>query len=141
MAVNISRICGIIAPLSGLLFIWIAVHNSPWFRWIEEDLSVLGEKGSATAFFSWGLALSALLSMLFVIGLSKGLFSQNQPMGYTGIILLVLGSLALAMVGLFPRTKIIPHNITSIAFFTLVPSGIFFRSLFNKIRAIALGVI
>lgn len=125
MAVTVSRICGIFAPLSGLVFVWIAVYNSPWFRWTEEDLSVLGVNGSATAFFNWGMVLAGVFSLVFAIGLGNGLFLRNRLLGHIGILLLILGSVALALVGLIPRTNVIPHDIASVAFFTAIPLGIF----------------
>jgi hypothetical membrane protein len=122
--VTISRICGVISPLTGLIFIWIAVHNSPWFRWTEEDLSVLGVNGSAAAFFNCGLVLTGLLSLAFVIGPGRSLLLR-QPLEYAAILSLVFGSIALAIIGLVPRTNAIPHNIASGAFFILIPLGMF----------------
>lgn len=125
MYVTISSVCGIISPLVGIVFILIAASKSPWFHWTEEDLSVLGVNGAATSFFIWGLVLSALLNTVFVIGLVKSQFVQNRQLGRIGVISLILGSVALCLTGLIPRTIAVPHNVVSIAFFTLIPLGVF----------------
>lgn len=125
MSVTISSICGIISPLVGIVFILIAASKSPWFHWTEEELSVLGVNGTATAFFIWGLVLSALLSTVFAIGLVKSRFVQNRQIGRIGVISLILGSIALSLTGLIPRTTAVPHNVFSVAFFTLIPLGVF----------------
>jgi len=53
----------------------------------------------------------------------------HPTLKYLGVSVLVLGSVALAVIGLIPRINTTPHNIASIAFFTLIPSGIFIIGL------------
>ena len=112
---RISGICGVASPLAGLTVIFVAVSNSPWFSWTENDISVLGVEGSMTMLFNWGLIFTGLLSLLFVISLRKNLVSGR--MGRLGINGFLLGSVAISATGMLPRSIDVPHDIVSIGAF------------------------
>ena len=115
---RVSGSCGVISQLLVLTIILVTIFNSPWFSWTEYDISVLGVEGSMTALFNWGLILTGLIHLVFVIGLSKSL-----PLGWLGRlggVSLLLGSVALSAVGVFPRTLDVPHDAASIAFYVLI---------------------
>ncbi len=112
MLTRVSGACGIASPLVGLTAILVAISNSPWFSWAEDDISILGVEGSTTALFNWGLILTGLLSLIFVIGLRKNLLSSR--LGQLGVVSLLLGSVALSATGILPRSIDVPHDIVSI---------------------------
>ena len=115
---RVAGACGITSQLVGLVVILVVISNSPWFRWTEYDISVLGVEGSATALFNWGLILTGLLSLVFTIGLWKSLIISR--VGRFGVASLLLGSISISLVGIFPRTADLPHDSASIAFFILI---------------------
>jgi len=115
---RISGACGITSQLLGLTVISVVISRSPWFRWTEYDISVLGAEGSATALFNWGLILTGLLSLVFAIGLWKSLVISR--VGRFGVASLLLGSICISLVGIFPRTNDLPHDSASIAFFIFI---------------------
>jgi len=94
------------------------ISYSPWFRWTEYDISVLGVEGSAATLFNWGLILIGLLSLIFAIGLWKSLVINR--VGRFGVASLFLGSISISLVGIFPRTINLPHDSASIAFYIFI---------------------
>lgn len=119
---KISGVCGIASQLVGVTFVLVVISGSPWFSWTENDLSILGVEGSATAVFNWGLILTGLLSLVFAIGLWKSLIRSLT--GYFGMVSLILGSISIFAVGVFPRTINLPHDSASIAFFVLITTAL-----------------
>ena len=115
---RVSGACGITSQLLGLAVILVTVFNSPWFSWTENDISVLGVEGSMTALFNWGLILTGLFYLVFAVGLSRSLPSSWA--GKSGGVSLILGSVALSAVGIFPRTFDLPHDTASVGFYVLM---------------------
>ncbi len=112
---RIAGACGITSQLVAVTALLVAISSSPWFIWTENYLSVFGVEGSATTLFNWGLILAGLFSLIFAIGLRKSLLSSR--LGQLGIVSLVLGSVAISAIGIFPRTIDVPHDSASLAFF------------------------
>ena len=115
---SIAGVCGITSQLVGLAALLVAVSSSPWFSWTENYVSVLGVEGSVTTLFNCGLILTGALSLIFAIGLGKSLLSSR--LGRLGMVSLILGSMALSAMGIFPRTVDLPHNLASIAFLMFI---------------------
>ena len=115
---RIAGICGIASQIVGVVVLLVAISSSPWFSWTENNISVLGVEGSATTLFNSGLILTGVLSLIFAIGLGKSLLSSRP--GQWGIASLVLGSVAVSTMGIFPRIIDLPHNLASIAFFMFI---------------------
>ena len=116
---SIAGVCGITSQVIGLVFLLAAVSRSPWFSWTENYLSVLGVRASAATLFNSGLILTGLFSLIFAIGLVKS-FPSGRVLGKIGAVSLVLGSMALSAMGIFPRTTDIPHDGASLAFFICI---------------------
>ncbi len=114
----VAGICGIASQLTGLATLLVAISSSPWFGWTEDNISVLGVEGSTAMMFNYGLVLTGVLSLVFAIGLGQSLLS-NRP-GKFGVVSLILGSLAISAMGVFPRTMDLPHDLASIAFFVFM---------------------
>ena len=68
--------------------------------------------------FNWGLILTGVLSLIFAIGLGHNLLFSR--LGQLGMVSLILGSMAISAMGIFPRTIDLPHDLASIAFFVFV---------------------
>jgi hypothetical membrane protein len=116
----------IVAGISGLLSQVVAVATlvfvlikSPWFRWLEHNLSILGVEGSARVLFNVGIGIAGILGIVLAVGLWDCVGSGGSA-GGVGIVSLALGSTALAVIGLVPRTTALPHNIATVAFFVLI---------------------
>lgn len=115
---KIAGVCGIASQLIALIMILVVTGNSPWFNWTEYNISVLGVEGSMKTLFNWGLILTGLLSLIFAIGLRKNLL-LSRP-GQYGVISLIIGSMGIAMIGIFPRSIDLPHDVASVVFFLFV---------------------
>jgi hypothetical membrane protein len=112
---KIAGVCGIASQLIALTMILVVTVNSPWFSWTEYNISVLGVEGSMKTLFNWGLILTGLLSLIFAIGLRKNLL-LSRP-GQYGVISLIIGSMGVATIGIFPRSIDLPHDVASVVFF------------------------
>ncbi len=120
---RISGACGITSQFVGLVVLLVAISGSPSFSWTENNISVLGVEGSTTTLFNSGLILTGVFSLVFAIGLGKSLLSGR--LGQLGMVSLILGSIAISAIGIFPRTINLPHDLASIAFFVFVYLAIF----------------
>ena len=118
LLIRIAGACGITSQLVCLTALLVTISSSPWFSWIENDISVLGVDGSATMLFNWGLILTGVLSLIFAIGLGQSLLLSR--LGQLGMVSLILGSMAISALGIFPRNIDLPHDLASIAFFIFV---------------------
>ena len=119
---RIAGACGIASQITGLAFLLGTISISPWFSWTENHLSVLGVEGSATALFNLGLILTGTLSLVFGTGLGSHL---RNRLGRLGVVILILGSASFGLMGIFPRTTGLPHNLASLGFFVFISSAIF----------------
>lgn len=120
---RIAGACGIASQLVALTALFVAASSSPWFSWTENYLSALGVEGSATKLFNCGLILTGVLSLIFVIGLGRSLLSSR--LGQLGMASLILGSVSISAVGIFPRVFALPHDLASIAFFMFFTLALF----------------
>ena len=84
----------------------------------------LALKGGAAALFNGGLIGGGILSLLFAIGLRWSIL-WKRFWGRLGVASLVLGSVALCAIGLFPRNLDVPHDSASLAFFWFIPLALF----------------
>ena len=128
---RITGVCGIISQLVGLTALLVAVSNSPWFSWTENHISVFGVEGSAKTLFNGGLILAGIFSLIFAIGLGRCLLSGR--LGQLAMVSLILGSIAVFDMGVFPRTWDFMHGASTVAFFV----GITLALLFIGMVAVA----
>ena len=115
---RIAGVCGTTSQLVAITTLLVAISGSPWFSWTESHISVLGVEGSAATLFNLGLVLTGVLSLIFAIGLRQSLLSSR--LGQLGMVSLILGSIAISAMGIFPRTIDLPHDSASIAFFVFI---------------------
>ena len=120
---TISALCGLLAPLTGLVFIVSAVLISPWFSWTGNWLSDLGRTGTAAVLFNTGIILAGFLGVVFAFGMRKRFDT------FLGTVLFFLGMVAFTGIGLFPETTGNLHLGAALAAFfmlscSLIPIGL-----------------
>ena len=115
---RVAGISGILSQIVIGLTLGTAIVRSPWFSWTGHEISILGAEGSATGLVKWGFIVGGLLNVPFVLGLAKTL--PRRRLFRSGAGLLVLGALALAGTGAFPRSIDLPHDLSSVFFFVFV---------------------
>jgi hypothetical membrane protein len=119
---------GMLAPIIALSCIGISIALSPWFSWTENWLSDLGgypggepvwsSQGASSVIFNLGLVVAGILGMVFAIGvMASGMMTTGS--GRMGARFLLLDSVALIGVGVFPLTIIALHEIFAVTFFLL----------------------
>jgi len=128
---RITGVCGIISQLIGLTTLLVVISSSPWFSWTENHISVFGVEGSAKTLFNGDLILVGIFSLIFAIGLGRCLLSGR--LGQLAVVSLILGSIAVFDMGVFPRTWDFMHGASTVAFFV----GITLALLFIGMVAIA----
>lgn len=116
--IRISRICGFITPILAYGFISLAIFNAPWFSWYKNALSDLGARSPSDIYFNFGLILSGILEIIFSLGFYMVV---NGIIGKLSAIVLLVDSIALIGIGLFPETAGRIHFYFSVIFFLLYP--------------------
>jgi hypothetical membrane protein len=118
--VEVSGVCGILAPIVAFACILSAIAFYPQFSWTDDALSDLGIVSGATAiFFNYGLMITGFLIILFGVGLPV-LFG-NKLLGKISGSFLIIGAVALFAIGVFPESAEPMHYYASVAFFVLLP--------------------
>jgi hypothetical membrane protein len=117
--VEVSGICGILAPIVAFACILSAIAFYPQFSWTNDALSDLGIVSGATAIlFNSGLMISGFLIILFGIGLPVLL--GNKLLGKISFSFFIIGAVALFAIGVFPESAKPIHYYASVAFFVLL---------------------
>jgi hypothetical membrane protein len=125
MRLRMLGTCGFLAPVLAFAFILLAVASHPQFSWLDNALSDLGVVSGVTAvLFNSGLIGSGILCFIFATGLF--VFLGERALGRTGAFVLVLASLALVAIGVFPESVRSVHYFVSVAFFVLLPVSMLF---------------
>jgi len=119
---KIAGLCGVIGPIISLSFIALAITYSPWFDWFKNALSDLGV-GEAALIFNSGLIIGGVLTTILAIGLMRIL--KKHVLGLVGAFILVLSSISLCAIGVFPESAGRTHFYVSFAFFSLLVISLF----------------
>jgi len=114
---KIAGLCGVIGPIIVLSFIALAIAYSSWFNWFTNALSDIGVREAAVLFNS-GLIIGGVLTTIFAIGLMQIL--KKQVLGLLGTFTLVLSTIHLSAIGVFPESAGRIHFYVSVAFFGLL---------------------
>jgi len=124
VGLRIAGLCGVASPVITLTSIFLAISYSPRFSWTENALSDLGVDGNAAIIFNSSLIVGGLLTIIFALGLREIL--RNRTLSHAGSLILVLAAVGLCAIGIFPETAGDLHIYVSVAFFTLLPTSLFF---------------
>jgi hypothetical membrane protein len=125
-----AGLCGMLAPLAGLVFVSLAILSSPWFSWTENWISDMGgsdgerpiwsARGTESVLLNVGLVVTGTLGTVFALGVGKIRFPDTIT-GRRGAQLLFVDMVAMIMVGVFPMSLQALHYIVALAFFLLLP--------------------
>jgi len=118
-----ALLCGMITPIISLSFITVAIAYTPQFNWFTWALSDLGVHQAAFIFNS-GLIIGGILATMFAVGLMQIL--RKKILGFLGTFTLVLSSINLCAVGVFPESAGRIHFYVSLAFFVLLAISLLF---------------
>ena len=125
---KVLGVCGFLAPIIGFALIFLAISSYPEFSWINNALSDLGiVEGSTATLFNTGLLISGALFFIFAIGLFS--YFKETTTGIIGALILVLASVALFAIGVFPEDIRPLHYIFSVMFFMLLPLSLLVTTL------------
>jgi len=108
---RVAGVCGLLIPVVIFICLGLTLISAPWFNWTDHALSDLGVHSNTAALFNDGMIAGGVLTFLFSLGLIKVL-SQK-----IGAYLLLLSSLSLIGIGVFPESVFVPHFFTSATFF------------------------
>jgi hypothetical membrane protein len=117
VSLRLAGICGMTAAVVPLASIFIAIGISPWFTWTGSWLSDLGRSTVPSAsVFNNGLMAAGALGVIFSLGVRKAK-EFGRVESDMGLATLLLTTIFLFMVGLFPVDADMPHTLASFLFF------------------------
>jgi hypothetical membrane protein len=120
---RIAGICGLLIPVVIFTCLGLALVSSPWFTWTDHALSDLGIQHDTAALFNYGMIAGGVLAFIFSLGLITVLSRK------IGGFVLLLSSLALIGIGLFPETVFAVHFFTSAMFFVTITLALLFLGI------------
>jgi len=126
---SLAGACGIIGSIMPLFIVLLSTFLSSWFSWNVNALSELGVGQQATLFNS-AVLVGGVLNFLFALGLHHHL--GREKLIKSGIISIMLSSIALALVGIFTVDYHIPHGVAAFGYFVLAPAGFLLIGLGTK---------
>jgi len=115
----VAWVCGILASVVVLSSVLTAISRSPSFSWTANALSDLGGSGAASgngaaSIFNSGLIIGGVLMIIFAAG---RFVAGGKALERVGAILLFLGAIALACIGVFTESAGDIHMYVAGAFF------------------------
>lgn len=114
-----SGIAGILPPFISAILIYVALSKAHfWFHWRYNWLSDLGVHTGSETYFNTGLIVSGLLMIFFSIGIF--LYLDGNAISRIGKATLLVGSISLMMIGVFPEDIVPNHQIATIMFYSLL---------------------
>ncbi|MFC1952381.1 DUF998 domain-containing protein [Chloroflexota bacterium] len=119
---RIAGVSGIISQFFAIMALVLPVSTAPWFSWTQDHLSALGVEGSMRMMYNWGLILAGIFSVIFVICIGR--YFLIGRLGRVALAFLILGSLALFSMGLFPRNWDFSHGASTVAFYVCITLGL-----------------
>jgi len=122
MLPRLAGLCGVIGPIISLSSIAIAIAYTPRFNWVTWALSDLGVHEAALIFNS-GLIIGGVLTTIFAIGLMQIL--SEKFLGFLGTFTLILSTISLCAIGVFPESAGRIHFYVSVSFFVLLVISLF----------------
>lgn len=131
-------LCGILGSVLSLIMVFAATIISPWFRWDTNALSEMGV-GDVSLLFNSAMIIGGILNLIFAIGIRE--YLGREGLAEYGTALIMLGSVSLALVGVFTVSCPILHGIVALGTFVLPPTGfilIGFSSKQPKIKILSI---
>lgn len=135
--------CGVVGPIAAIVMVLAATTQDPGFRWERDPLSDLGV-GPAALLFNGGVIVGGLLILPLAFGLRTQL--PKGVLATLGFVILVVGGISLALVGVFTENTPALHVISAFGYFLLVPFGLLllaavFRDPRRRYFALGAGIL
>lgn len=123
--IKVGTAAGFAAPIFAAVFILCAIILYPPFSWTTNALSDLGVvEGATSILFATGLIGAGIFALIFaVLGLYN--FADASRLGKVGSAVFAAATVALICIGVFNEHFVPTHYLVSVAFFALVPIGLF----------------
>lgn len=121
---NVAAVAGIIGPFYAFMSIMIAIIVSPWFTWTGNALSDLGNLSRyptspvSSLVFNSGLIIAGIITVFAVLGLAMNVKKHIGALASTAVLL--VGTVALICIGLFPENFPPWHFMFSVVLFASI---------------------
>jgi hypothetical membrane protein len=121
---DVAATAGIVGPFYAFMSIMIAIIVSPWFTWTSNALSDLGNLSKyatspiSSLVFNSGLIVAGIITIFAALGLIMNVKKHIGAL-ISGVVLLV-GTIALICIGLFPENFPPWHFIFSVVLFVSI---------------------
>ena len=115
-----SGLSGIFGLILSLVMVFAATIISPWFRWDTNALSEMGV-GEVSLLFNSAMIIDGFFNFIFALGIRE--YLGKESLAKYGTFLIILGSVSLALVGIFTVSYPILHGIFALGTFVLPPTG------------------
>jgi len=122
-------LCGITSSVLTLVMVFAATIVSPWFRWEKNALSEMGV-GEVALLFNSAMIIGGILNLIFALGIRE--YLGREGLVKYGTYLIMLGSVSLALLGIFTVSDPIFHGIVALGTFVLAPIGFILIGLNSK---------
>lgn len=135
-----SGMAGLLAPLLSFIMIYLALNKSySWFHWRYNWLSDLGVHARSDTYFNSGLILSGALMILFSIGIHY--YLKEKTIFTLGKAALLIGSISLVMIGIFPEDIVPAHQIATILFFSFLTFSVMILGIGHILKRDMIGIV
>jgi hypothetical membrane protein len=130
---RLAGVCGLLGAVLPLVMVLLATFLSTWFSWNANALSELGVGEQATIFNS-AMLIGGALNFLFALGVRQ--YLNKEKLIRAGIVSIMIGSVSLALVGVFTIDYLALHGIVAFGYFVLAPAGFLLIGFGTKERTI-----
>lgn len=130
---RLAGVCGILGSILPLVMVLSATFLSSWFSWNTNALSEMGV-GEQAALFNSAVLIGGALNFLFALGLHHHL--NEGKLTLSGVVLIMISSVALALVGIFTVDYLFLHGMAAFGYFMLAPAGFLLIGFGTKERTI-----
>jgi hypothetical membrane protein len=117
---RIAAWCGLAGPVISAVMIFHSITVSPWFNWHRDALSKVGVSANAI-WFNAGVFVGGVLTAVLAVGVGRWI--GRGWLGRVGCAAVLVGAIALAMVGVFPEDHVRPHFLVATTYFLATPLG------------------
>jgi hypothetical membrane protein len=117
---RIAAWCGLAGPVTSAAMIFHSITVSPWFNWHRDALSKIGVSANAI-WFNAGVFVGGVLTAVLAVGVGRWI--GRGWLGRVGCAAVLLGAIALALVGVFPEDRGRLHFLVATTYFLVTPLG------------------
>ncbi len=121
---RIAGWCGVVGPVVATVMLFHAIRISPWFSWERNSLSDLAgpAAGGSAPWFTASVILQGLLMAITILGL--WLWVGPGRLAAASSSVLLVSSVAVLLVGVFPKGSGGPHFVVAATYFLTAPLGL-----------------